>query len=115
HKQCRCVIRPSLDQWPLPWTLTNGLVLSIEAQLARRLTHRDERGRAQLVAVLPFENLGRPEGDYFTDGVADQVRGKLLAVPGLRVVASGSANQYRHSAKSPAQIAQELGAQYLLY
>src|SRR2546426_7416240 len=37
------------------------------------------------LAVLPFENLGRPADDYFADGVSDAVRGKLTALPGLAV------------------------------
>ena len=35
------------------------------------------RADVKRVAVLPFENLGAPEDDYFADGVADAVRGKL--------------------------------------
>src|SRR5690349_9702858 len=39
------------------------------------------------IAVLPFENLGAPEDDYFADGIADAVRGKLTSLPGLEVIA----------------------------
>src|SRR5262245_50854021 len=35
---------------------------------------------ARRVAVLPFENLGAPEDDYFADGIADAIRGKLASV-----------------------------------
>jgi serine/threonine protein kinase len=42
------------------------------------------------LAVLPFENLGAPEDDYFADGIADEVRGKLTLLPGLQVIARGS-------------------------
>src|SRR5262249_7692303 len=30
-------------------------------------------GGVKRVAVLPFENLGSPEDDYFADGIADQI------------------------------------------
>src|SRR5204863_9967311 len=43
-----------------------------------------------------------------------EVRGKLATLAGLKVIASSSAGQYKHSAKPPEQIAQELGVQYLL-
>jgi serine/threonine protein kinase/tetratricopeptide (TPR) repeat protein len=66
------------------------------------------------VAVLPFENLGAPEDDYFADGIADEVRAKLTSVPGLQVIARGSSTPYKKTTKAPKQIAQELDATYLL-
>jgi TolB-like protein/tetratricopeptide (TPR) repeat protein len=42
------------------------------------------------------------------------VRAKLAGIGGLSVIARGSSNQYRHTTKSPAEIARELGADYLL-
>jgi TolB-like protein len=66
------------------------------------------------VAVLPFENLGTAEDDYFTDGMADKVRGKLTSLPGLQVIARGSSNPYKKTTKTPKQIAQELNVSYLL-
>ena len=61
------------------------------------------------LAVLPFENLGRPEDEYFADGVTDEVRGKLTALPGLEVIARTSSSQYKQTTKSPQQIGRELG------
>ena len=66
------------------------------------------------VVVLPFENLGAPEDDYFADGIADQVRGKLTAVPGLVVIARSSSTPYKKTTKTPQEIARELSANYLL-
>jgi serine/threonine-protein kinase len=66
------------------------------------------------VAVLPFQNVGAAEDEYFADGVADAVRGKLSGLPGLQVIASSSSDQYRATAKTPQEIGRELGAQYLL-
>ena len=71
-------------------------------------------GTAKLLAVLPFENLGDASDEYFADGVTDEVRGKLATLPGLQVIAGSSAGQYKRSTKTPQQIAQELGVQYLL-
>jgi TolB-like protein/Flp pilus assembly protein TadD len=68
----------------------------------------------QRVAVLPFENLGAPEDDYFADGIADEVRGKLTSIPGLQVIARASSTPYKKTAKTPKQIAGELNASYLL-
>ena len=44
---------------------------------------RREREAIAAIAVLPFENLGSPEDDYFADGIADEVRAKLTALPSL--------------------------------
>jgi TolB-like protein/tetratricopeptide (TPR) repeat protein len=69
---------------------------------------------AKRVAVLPFENLGAAEDDYFADGIADEVRGKLTSLPGLQVIARASSTPYRKTTKTPRQIAEELNAPYLL-
>ena len=66
------------------------------------------------LAVLPFENQGSPEDDYFADGIADEVRGKLTSVPGLEVIARGSSTPYKKSSKTPQEIAKELDVHYLL-
>ena len=57
---------------------------------------------------------GRPEDEYFADGVTDEVRGKLAALPGLEVIARTSSVQYKQTTKSPQQIGRELGVEYLL-
>jgi eukaryotic-like serine/threonine-protein kinase len=69
---------------------------------------------AKRVAVLPFENLGAAEDDYFADGIADEVRGKLTAIPGVDVIARGSSTPYKKTTKTPREIAKELDANYLL-
>jgi serine/threonine-protein kinase len=66
------------------------------------------------LAVLPFENLGDTSDAYFADGVTDAVRGKLISLPALQVIARGSSLQYRSSTKQPGEIAKELGVRYLL-
>jgi TolB-like protein/tetratricopeptide (TPR) repeat protein len=66
------------------------------------------------VAVLPFENLGPAENEYFADGMTEEVRGKLASLPALQVIARASSNQYRKTKKSASQIGSELAAQYLL-
>jgi TolB-like protein/tetratricopeptide (TPR) repeat protein len=71
-------------------------------------------GGVTRVAVLPFENLGSPEDDYFADGMADEIRGKLTSLPGVQVIARGSSTPYKKTNKTPKQIAEELNASYLL-
>jgi serine/threonine-protein kinase len=71
-------------------------------------------GGPKRLAVLPFENLGRPEDNYFADGITDEIRGKLAGLPGLQVTASSSSSQYRRTDKTPQEIGRELGVEYLL-
>jgi TolB-like protein len=68
----------------------------------------------KMLAVLPFENLGRSEDEYFADGVTDEVRGKLSALPGVKVIARSSSVEYKKTRKKLQQIGPELGVHYLL-
>ncbi len=74
------------------------------------------RETAKVLAVLPFENMGSADQEYFADGVTDEVRGKLanLQTSGLEVIGRVSSAPFKHSSESPQHIAQALGAQYLL-
>jgi TolB-like protein/Flp pilus assembly protein TadD len=92
------------------------VVLAAVGVFLLRRPHRGEAeaGGVKRVAVLPFENLGAPEDDYFADGIADEIRGKLTFLPGLQVIARGSSTPYKKTTKTPKQIAAELNASYLL-
>ena len=95
--------------------LVIGVLLAIGLLLVWRGTHRaTESTGPHRLAVLPFENLGDSGDAYFADGVTDELRGKLAAVPGLEVVASVSSNDYRGSTRRLPEIARELGVDYLL-
>ena len=94
-------------------------VLTVLAAAGAFLLFRSLRGGGEAagvkrLAVLPFENLGAPENDYFTDGIADEVRGKLTSLAGVRVIARGSSTPYKKTTKTPRQIAEELNVSYLL-
>ncbi len=66
------------------------------------------------LAVLPFENLGAPEDDYFADGITDEIMTKLAGLSGLAVISPQSAMQFKGTEDTPAQIGKKLGVQYLL-
>ncbi|MBV9879150.1 MAG: hypothetical protein JO180_01585, partial [Gemmatirosa sp.] len=69
---------------------------------------------APRVAVLPFENAGPADQAYLADGLTDEIRARLAAVPGLAVIARASSNQYRRTTVPPRTVASELGVRYLL-
>ncbi len=116
--------------WRLPiWAAATAVVVLMGFAVYQQLRHRgdggqspseevqsaqaDARGRKMLV-VLPFENLGPPEDEYFADGITEELTARLAGIEGLAVIARTSAMQYRKTAKTIAQIGQELGVEYVL-
>ncbi len=67
-----------------------------------------------MIAVLPFENLGPPEDQYFADGMTEEITSRLAAVSGLGVISRTSAMQYKENRPPLKQIGEELGVQYIL-
>jgi serine/threonine-protein kinase len=66
------------------------------------------------IVVLPFENLGPPEDEYFTDGITEEITSRLSAVRGLRVISRTSAMQYKEHRPALQQIGEELKVEYIL-
>jgi serine/threonine-protein kinase len=89
-----------------------GIIIGLGGLFAWRTTHAHDVGRG--LAVLAFDNVGAAEDAAFADGITDEVRGKLAQIPGLRVTARTSSNGYKGTKKSPTQIGDELGVEYLL-
>jgi len=66
------------------------------------------------LVVLPFENLGSIEDEYFTDGITEEIMSRLSAIHTLGVISRTSAIQYKNSSKTIRQIGEELGVEYVL-
>ncbi len=91
------------------------LVLAIAVGIALwkgRSTSDD--GAPIMLAVLPFENQGPAEREYFVDGLTDAVNGKLASLSGVSVIDRRSTLQYKNTTKPVKQIGDELGVQYVL-
>jgi TolB-like protein len=69
---------------------------------------------ARTIAVLPFENLGAPEDEYFAAGLTEEITSRLAAVRDLRVMSRTSVVAYDRRGKSVRQIGRELGVAYIL-
>jgi TolB-like protein len=108
--------RPRGRRFPLTAALAIGFVLGLGVLFGWLRSHRADESTAgtKRLAVLPFENLGAAEDEYFADGVTDEVRGKLASLAGLRVIARSSSGQYKKTTKTPQEIGRELGVDYLL-
>ncbi len=66
------------------------------------------------LVVLPFENLGPEEDEYFANGVTDAITARLASLGGVGVISRTSALQYVGTALTTRQIAAELRVDYVL-
>jgi len=98
--------------WPVAF-----LVLAIGLVLAWRFkvfSPSDSLSGRKMLAVLPFENLGPSEDEYFADGITDAVTTDLASYSDLGVVSRTSAVLYKDSKKSLREIGADLGVDYVL-
>jgi serine/threonine-protein kinase len=66
------------------------------------------------IAVLPFENLGSAEDEYFAEGMTEEITARLASVSGLQVISRTSVRQYAETEKSIPEIGRELKVGYVL-
>jgi serine/threonine protein kinase/tetratricopeptide (TPR) repeat protein len=66
------------------------------------------------LVVLPFENLGSAEDEYFAAGITDAITARLATIRGLAVISRQSAMRYKKREESAQQIANELRIDYIL-
>ncbi len=67
------------------------------------------------IAVLPFTNMsGDPEQEYFADGISEDIITGLSRFHWFFVIARNSSFSYKNSSVDLAQVARELGVQYVL-
>ncbi len=98
----------------------SGVVIIIVAVGSYLLFQRSLKNQSAInptiskIAVLPFENLGPADKEYFADGLTDEIRTKLSGLSGLAVIARASSVQYKKTTKPVADIGSELNVGYLL-
>ena len=66
------------------------------------------------IAVLPFENIGAPENEYFADGITEEMTSRLAQISGLRVIARTSTLRYKGTTQDIREIGAALGVDYIL-
>jgi eukaryotic-like serine/threonine-protein kinase len=86
------------------------------ALVAYFLVPREEGRRFpyKKIAVLPFENLGSAEDEYFADGLTDEITSRLSSISTLGVISRTSSMQYKRTSKTLPVVAKELGVDYIL-
>lgn len=67
------------------------------------------------IAILPFRNLGhRPEEEYFSDGIAEELMHTLSRVEGIMVTARTSAFSFKGQNVDARDIGKKLNVRYVL-
>jgi serine/threonine protein kinase/tetratricopeptide (TPR) repeat protein len=67
-----------------------------------------------MIVVLPFENLGPTEHEYFADGLTEEITSRLVSISGLGVISRTTAMHYKVDRPALKQIGQELGVDFAL-
>src|SRR5215469_825033 len=66
------------------------------------------------IAVLPFSNLSPEPGDYFSDGLTEEIIHALSSVEGMRVVARASCFAMKHRNADVREVGRTLNVDFLL-
>jgi TolB-like protein/tetratricopeptide (TPR) repeat protein len=101
------------------WVVLSGIILlgGLAAVIGFLLGTRGEKETVlpvRRLVVLPFQNLGPAENEYFADGMTEELTSRLSSLRDLRVISRTSAVQYVKTEKPMEQIGRELGVEYAL-
>lgn len=67
-----------------------------------------------MLVVLPLENLGAADDEYFADGVSEEIHSRLSAVSALGLIGRTSARQYKNTDQTVSEIGDELGVDFIV-
>ncbi|MDH4054156.1 MAG: tetratricopeptide repeat protein [Gammaproteobacteria bacterium] len=108
----------------LDLTIIGVLVIGIGFLMFDRFTGDDDSAAVEVVktdsarlsiAVLPFENRSdRPEDEYFTEGIHDDLLTTMANIGSMKVISRTSVMEYKETTKKIPEIAKELGVANIL-
>ncbi len=93
---------------------TGIILIAVVVFLTKPWKTTGEKVGPKTLVVLPFENLGDSEKEYFADGITDEITSRLSRISGLGVIARSSARGYKKTTKTVGEIGKELGVDYVL-
>ncbi len=105
------------------WALASGAVvilllcgwLLLRSRGGRYATAGGSSGLPSSIAVLPFRNLrGDSTGDYFSDGITEEILHALVQIPDLQVAARTSAFQFKGQAVDVREVGRRLDVDAVL-
>ena len=106
---------PAAHRWPVDrrTAIAGGGALAATVAVGGWLAFKPGTAKANSIAVMPFANLsGDPGQAYFSDGIAEELRGLLARIPDLKVVARTSSEAVRQADAKTA--ARKLGVKNIL-
>ncbi|RPI68167.1 MAG: tetratricopeptide repeat protein, partial [Ignavibacteriales bacterium] len=109
-------VKKKNKNWFIPAAIIIFLLFLSAAYIYfNNLSGEDEAtAERKMIVVLPFENLGSSEDDYFAAGITEEITSKLASIGNLGVISRNSAVQFAKSNKSTKEIGKELGVEYML-
>ncbi len=79
------------------------------------LVVRQKPGAPPVIAVLPFKNLSaKPESDYFSDGLTDEIIRNLSIIEGLQVKSRTSSFAFKDKPHNIREVGAQLGVNLVL-
>ena len=92
------------------------IIIVLSAIAVRFIPRQQAQPSSKVIrlVVLPFENLGPVEDEYFADGISEEIMSRLSTIHTLGVISRTSAIQYKGSNKALREIGEELGVEYVL-
>lgn len=95
--------------------IVGGAALATAAAVGGYFWLRGSPADATSLAVIPFRNLsGDPEQDYFSEGLAEELRSTLSQAEQLRVAAQASSDSFKGGDADAKAIAKALGVAFLV-
>jgi len=68
----------------------------------------------KMLVVLPFDNLGPAEDRYFTDGITDEIIGRLGVIRSIGVISRNSAFHYAEKEWTTKQVGEDLNVDFIV-
>lgn len=79
------------------------------------LKRSDREGEDRAILVLPFVDISpNKEGDYFSDGLTEELLTSLARLKDIRVVSRTTSMRYKNTEKPARTIGREVGVRYII-
>jgi hypothetical protein len=110
----RYFVAAALAGFPVAMVLSWMFDITPEG-IQRTLPVRSDEDASRSIAVLPFANFSDdPRNEYFSDGLAEEIRDQLSKVPGLRVAARTSSFAFKGKNEDAREIGRRLDVGMIL-
>ncbi len=112
--------KPGIKRFRPKWIWVSAALLFVLVAAGWFFFSKSGIGKAEadnsrnMIVVLPFENLGSPDDEYFADGVTEEITSKLASIGSIGVISRSSAKKLANSSMSTEVIGKELGVNYIL-